>query len=265
MKNRYRLAASLLLSLGLSNCSLFPAANGFPEPEMVNIPAGEFIMGCVNDNNCKETEKPAHKVTLKSFKLAKYEVTFAQWDACVEMGACKHKPYDYKWGRGNRPVMNVSWKDAQEYIQWLNQQTGKKYRLASEAEWEYAARAGTTTPYYTGECLHSDQANYDGEVPLKGCPKSIERKQTTEVGSFAPNSWGLYDMHGNVWEWTNDCWHQSYNEAPADGSSWVDEKCSRRVLRGGSWNYRGSYNRSSIRYDYSHNMRLENLGFRLAL
>ena len=235
------------------------------EPIMVQIPAGTFNMGCVSDIECIRNEKPVHHVTINEFMLSKHELTFNEWDTCVAQGGCSHYPDDYKFGRGNRPVLNVSWEDAQQYISWLNQQTGKLYRLASEAEWEYAARAGTATPFNTGQCLSTEMANYDGDIPLKGCEKGKDRKQTLEVGSFPGNQWGLHDMHGNVWEWTQDCWDSDYNNAPTDGSALELENCPKRMLRGGGWNYRGSYNRSAIRYDYSNTLRLENLGFRLAM
>ena len=235
------------------------------EPEMIRIPAGTFMMGCVSDIECLKNQKPVHSVSINEFMLSKHELTFNEWDACVAQGGCSHYPDDYKFGRGNRPVLNVSWDDAQQYIIWLNHKTGKKYRLANEAEWEYAARAGTATPFNTGRCLSTEMANYDGDIPLKGCEKGKDRKQTLEVGSLPVNQWGFHDMHGNVWEWTQDCWVSDYKNAPDDGSAIEFENCPRRVLRGGGWNYRGSYNRSAIRYDYSHTLRLENLGFRLAM
>lgn len=235
------------------------------QPDMVKIPAGVFTMGCVSGIECKRNEKPPHNVETNGFMLSQNELTFEQWDTCVALNGCSHYPEDNGFGRGKRPVFNVSWDDAQEYISWINQQTGKKYRLPSESEWEYAARAGTSTPYYTGACLSTDMANYDGDLPLKGCKKGIDRKQTLEVGSFPPNSWGLNDMYGNVWEWTQDCWVESYHDAPSDGSARIFENCPRRVLRGGGWDYKGDHNRSAIRYDYSNSLRLRNLGFRLAM
>jgi len=239
--------------------------NQIHEPEMVTIPAGVFTMGCITGIECVNNEYPPHKVNINEFRLSKYELTFEHWDACVAQNGCDHYPEDSNWGRGNRPVFDVSWNDAQQYIRWINLKTGKKYRLPTESEWEYAVRAGTTTPVYTGSCLSTEMANYDGDLPLKGCDKGIDRKMTLEVGSFPPNNWGLHDMYGNVWEWTQDCWIRHYNDAPTDGSAFFFEDCPRRVLRGGAFNYRGHHNRSAIRYDYLPSIRLRNLGFRLAL
>lgn len=279
--NEYYASRSVLITDGTENSLSLPlklritsafrkqlmatTGNEIIEPDMIRVPAGTFSMGCVSDIDCLKDQKPVHNVTIKEFMLAKHELTFKEWDVCVAQGGCSHYPDDYKFGRDNRPVLNVSWDDAQQYIHWLNEKTDKQYRLANEAEWEYAARAGTTTPFNTGRCLSTDMANYDGDSPLKGCEKGKDRKQTLEVGSLPTNQWGLHDMHGNVWEWTQDCWASDYKDAPDDGSAFEFENCPRRVLRGGGWNYRGSYNRSAIRYDYSHSLRLENLGFRLAM
>lgn len=235
------------------------------EPEMVTIPAGTFTMGCVTDIECVNNEYPPHKVNIREFMLSKYELTFEHWDACVARNGCDHYPEDSNWGRGDRPVFDVSWHDVQQYIAWINRETGKKYRLPTESEWEYAVRAGTTTPVYTGSCLSTEMANYDGDLPLQGCEKGIDRKMTLEVGSFPPNDWGLHDMYGNVWEWTQDCWIRHYNDTPTDGSAFFFKDCPRRVLRGGAFNYRGHHTRSAIRYDYLPSIRLRNLGFRLAM
>ena len=155
------------------------------------------------------------------FAVGVYEVTFAEWDACVRDGGCGgHRPDDKGWGRGTRPVIDVSWKDAQAYAGWLSRETGEQYRLLSESEWEYVARSGTTTPYNTGEAITTNQAQYEG-------------KQTLPVGSFSANAFGLHDVHGNVQEWTQDCWNDSYAGAPTDGSAWESGNCSLRVVRGG--------------------------------
>ena len=156
-------------------------------------------------------------------------MTFDEWAACAEDGGCKTtpSPSDQGWGKGTRPVINVSWNDAQEYVSWLNWKVkGKHYRLLSEAEWEYAARAATQTRYYWDNRIGRNQANCDG------CGSQWDKKQTAPVGSFPANGFGLYDMAGNVWQWTQDCWNANYHNAPSDGSAW---KCSYRVLRGGSW------------------------------
>ena len=195
-------------------------------PEMVAVPAGEFMMGSPEGEG-DSNERPQHQVTIpKPFAVGKYEVTFDEWDACVGQGGCRgHKPKDYGRGRGRRPVINVSWNDAQAYVEWLIERTEEKgYRLLSEAEWEYAARAGTQKPYFFGVNITPDQANYDGNVG-----------KTVAVGGYQANAFGIYDMHGNVWEWVEDRWHDSYQGAPDVASAWIDGTGVSRVLRGGSW------------------------------
>jgi len=192
-------------------------------------------------------------------------ITFAQWDACVAAGGCKYKPEGEGWGRGDRPVINVSYDDiTQEYIPWLNKQTGKTYRLPTEAEWEYAARAGTTTAYNTGNSINASQANYNGRDDSKWLfKKGHFEGKTVKVTSFAPNAFGLYDMHGNVWEWTQDCWNDNYNGAPNDGRAWKAEGCEKHVLRGGSWGLKPISLRSANRHWSSASTRSVSAGFRL--
>ena len=188
-------------------------------PEMVVIPAGAFRMGCVTGRRCEDWETPVRDVRVPSFAISRNEVTFDQWDVCVEYGACRWVP-DEGWGRADRPVIGVTWHDAQAYVSWLRRETGGAYRLPTEAEWEYAARAGVETRTIWGNSVRRDQANWDGD-------------RTRPVGSYAPNGFGLNDMFGNVGEWVEDCWHDSYRGAPSDGSAWVDSECSSRVFRGG--------------------------------
>ena len=206
-------------------------------PEMVVIPAGSFLMGSPwSEPRRDDDEGPQQRITIgEAFAMSRYEVTFGQWDACVDAGGCRHRPDDRGWGRGDRPVIKVSWEDAQEYVRWLNGRTGGGYSLPSEAQWEYAARAGTTTPFYTGERITTAQANFDGDATYNGSSKGTYREQTVSVGSFAPNGFGLYDMHGNVWEWTQDCWVGNLAGHSSDGRANLDGDCDRRVLRGGSW------------------------------
>ena len=204
-------------------------------PEMVVVPAGSFMMG----SDESSSEKPRHRVTIaKPFAVGKHEVTFAEWDACVVAGGCGggHRPYDRGWGRGRRPVINVSWDDAKAYVLWLNRKTGKQYRLPSEAEWEYAARAGTTTRYSWGDDIGRNRAN------CANCGSRWDNEQTAPTGSFRANVFGLHDVHGNVWEWVEDCWSGDYPGAPSDGRAWTGGDCGNRVLRGGSWDFndRGS-------------------------
>jgi formylglycine-generating enzyme required for sulfatase activity len=196
-------------------------------PEMVAMPAESFKMGSPNSEKDRhKDEGPQHRVTFdRAFAVGKFAVTFDEWDACVADGGCNgYRPSDEGWGRGGRPVINVSWDDAKNYAAWLSRKTGKTYRLLSEAEREYVTRAGTTEPFWWGLSISPQQANYE-----------VKHKQTVPVDSFQPNPWGLYQVHGNVWEWTEDCYHDSYNGAPADGAAWTTGDCSWRVVRGGSW------------------------------
>ncbi len=222
-------------------------------PEMLMVPSGNFIMGSPpNELGRSSDEGPQRKVTItQPFAVGKFEVTFAEWDACVADGGCKHRPSDEGWGRGRRPVINVSWKDAQEYVAWLSLRTGKRYRLPSEAEWEYVARAGTTTPYAFGDTVTRYQAQFSA-------------KQTAEVGSFPANRFGLYDLHGNVWEWCEDQWHADYRGAPLDGSVWAGGETLTRVRRGGSWSYSPGSARSAYRFRNDLRHRSNYVGFRVA-
>ena len=211
-------------------------------PEMVVVPAGTFNMGSnESEEGIRDYEGPVHQVTISvPFAVGKYEVTFSEWDACVAAGGCGgYRPDDEGWGRGNRPVINVSWEDAQAFVGWLSRETGQDYRLLTESEWEYAARAGTTEPFHFGSTISTDQANYDGNSIYGNGRKGVYRGKPMPVGSFPPNKFSLYDMHGNVWEWVEDCWHKYYLDAPVNGSAWTSgNACDVRVLRGGSWNNR---------------------------
>ena len=197
-------------------------------PEMVVVPTGSFMMGSPSSEKGRDSDEgPQHRVRIaQPFAVGVYEVTFAEWDACVSAGGCNgYGPADRGWGRGQRPVISVSWNDAQAYVKWLSNKTGNRYRLLSEAEWEYVARAGTETPFHFGMTISTDQANYNRN----------HRARTVEAGSFPSNGYGLHDVHGNVDEWVQDCWNDSYWGAPTDGSAWTSRDCSGRVLRGGSW------------------------------
>jgi len=194
-------------------------------PEMVIVPAGSFMMGS-DGSDADADEQPVHEVTIPDpLAVGRYEVTFLEFDACVSDGGCSHGPGDEGWGRGDRPVINVSWRDAQEYVRWLSRETGEGYRLLSESEWEYAARAGTTGAYHFGSEISTSRANFYENAD-----------RTVPVGSYPANSFGLHDVHGNVWEWVEDCWNDGYHGAPSGGSAWTSGDCEHRVLRGGSWN-----------------------------
>ncbi|NES03575.1 MAG: SUMF1/EgtB/PvdO family nonheme iron enzyme [Okeania sp. SIO2F4] len=211
--------------------------------EMVAIPEGTFIMGSPeNEEGRFDSESPQHEVTLQPFYMSKYPITQNQYQAIMGKN-----PSGFKGG--NRPVECVSWYDATEFCQKLSQKTGKNYRLPSESQWEYACRAGTTTPFYFGKTITSELVNYNGNYTYGNASKGKYRQQTTNVGSFPPNAFGLYDMHGNVWEWCADDWHKNYKGAPIDGSAWVEnsEKKHLTVMRGGAWFLIPDICRSAIR------------------
>lgn len=222
-------------------------------PPMVVIPAGAFTMGSpANEQGRFASEGPQHRVIFQeTFAAGRYEVTFAEWDACFRQAGCAHNPPDNGWGRGRQPAINVSWNDAKQFIAWLSRKTGKQYRLLTETEWEYVGRAGTTTAYSTGKEIASSQANF-------------QTRKTVAAGSYRANAFGLFDVHGNAWEWTEDCWNANYNGAPADGSAWIAGDCSRRVIRGGAWDDSGRFARSSFRDRDSIDRRDASTGFRLA-
>jgi formylglycine-generating enzyme required for sulfatase activity len=248
-------------------------------PDMVAVPSGSFTMGSseaefealVNEygkdwEQYFKREVPQHRVTIpKPFAVSKFSVTFAEWDACVADGGCGgYKPGDESWGRADRPVINVSWDDAQTYVKWLSEKTGRTYRLLSEAEFEYAARAGTTMPFWWGKSISTAQANYDGNYTYAGSAKGEYRQKTVAVKSFQPNPWGLYQVHGNVWTWTQDCFVDNYKNAPGDGSAQTTGDCSVRVLRGGSWLTFPQYLRAAYRDGSGASSRFDGIGFRLA-
>jgi formylglycine-generating enzyme required for sulfatase activity len=214
-------------------------------PRMVVIPAGEFTMGSAPSEQQAEAR---HRVTIAApFAVSKFEITFDEWDACVKDGGCGgYRPDDQNWGRGKRPVINISWQNAEAYVNWLGRKTGKPYRLLSESEWEYAARAGTTTRFSFGDTLAPSKANYDGSADGSG-PSDVNRQKTMPVGSFPPNGFGLHDMHGNISEWVADCWHDEYTGLPTDGSAWLEGNCNGHVVRGGSWEDSQSELRSAAR------------------
>lgn len=231
-------------------------------PEMIVIPPGSFDMGSpATEAGRAGDEGPVHRISItRSFALGKTEVTQGQWRAV--MG---NNPSHFINCGDNCPVENVSWDDAQAFIKELNSKTGKKYRLPSEAEWEYAARAGTSTAFYTGNCIDTGQANYDGKYDYNQCgANGLIRNKTVPVASFPANAFGLHDMSGNVWEWVEDNYHGNYRGAPANGAAWLEEG-AKRVLRGGSWDDFPRLARAATRYRYFPAFRLNSFGFRLAM
>jgi len=239
-------------------------AHFFPEDlgngvvlEMVYIPGGTFMMGSPATESGIYDESPQHRVTVPAFFAGKYPITQAQWQAV--MG---NNPSKFQCEK--RPINNVPWYHAVAFCGRLSQQTGKKYRLLSEAEWEYACRAGTTTPFHFGETITPELVNYKGN-PYAKVPKGLYCPPTTDVGSFPPNAFGLYDMHGNVWEWCSDRWNSNYKGAPTDGSSWETGTSEYLVLRGGSWMYDAANCRSAYRVWMAAEDRWWSTGFRVAL
>ncbi|MCC5897194.1 MAG: formylglycine-generating enzyme family protein [Phormidium sp. BM_Day4_Bin.17] len=235
---------------------------------MVQIPGGTFLMGSPQDElDNRENEQPQHSVTIPSFFMGRYPITQAQWRMVAGYPEVERElnPDPSRFKGENRPVEKVRWQDAVEFFQRLSRQSGRSYRLPSEAEWEYACRAGTQTPFHFGETLTDELANYDA-TEIYGRGVTGERRgKTTEVGQFPPNNFGLHDMHGNVWEWCQDDWHDDYKGAPEDGRAWVDDppKNDRKVLRGGSWGNYPKSCRCAFRYDYTRDGFNDFRGFRV--
>lgn len=268
---RTALSLSLaLLSTALLAAAVGPAWSQSPPPaaslqpgevfqdcadcaEMVVVGAGDFEMGAKEPR----FESPPHRVRIaKPYAIGRTEVTFREWDLCVAEGKCKHRPEDRGWGRGEQPVIDVSWDDAQAFVGWLSEKTKQTYRLPTEAEWEYASRAGTTPEYWWGPRVDVDKANCDG------CGGAAARR-TLPARTFRPNAFGLYDTSGNAAEWVQDCWNDSYRGAPADGSAWNSGDCRQRVLRGGSFGSKPNAIRSSSRFKYDKDVRYYANGFRV--
>jgi formylglycine-generating enzyme required for sulfatase activity len=236
-------------------------------PKMVVVPAGSFTMGSPSNELGRETnEGPQHVVTVaRQFAVGRFAVSFDEWDACVAGGGCNgYKPPDQGWGRGQLPAINVSFDDAAAYVSWLSRITGRSYRLLSEAEREYVARAGTTTVFWWGNSISTNQANYNGNYTYGNGVKGPYRGRTTVVDTFEANAWGLFQVHGNLWEWVSDCFRSDYSNAPADGSSAQTDDCGLRTLRGGSWDRKPAFLRSASRLGWNHAVRDNSFGFRVA-
>jgi formylglycine-generating enzyme required for sulfatase activity/class 3 adenylate cyclase len=228
-----------------------PPAPAIREPEMITVRGGSFTMGSNDD----ATEKPVHQVTLKPFAIGRYPVSIREWNECAAAKAC---PFEAA-GNDDAPVTNLSWSDAKQFVGWLAGATKKPYRLPSEAEWEFAARAGTQTRYWWGDRFQSGMAN------CKNCGDVPSAEQPIKVGSFKPNPFGLYDMGGGVNQWVEDCWHKNYHGAPSDGSPWVEGDCASHVIRSGSWKNGERYARPASRDYYDTNVRYPTHGLRVAL
>ena len=245
------------------------------ELTLMRIPAGSFLMGAAEEEEgSRANERPLHRVQVGEFLMGRTPVTQAQWRAVAEW---EPKEGEKPWGMdldpdpsrfkgANRPVERVGWAEAREFCRRLRQRTGKNYHLPSEARWEYACRADTTTPFHFGTTLTTELANYNGTYSYGDGPKGAYRQETVEVASFPGNAWGLYDMHGNVWEWCADHWHDTYNGAPADGSPWTNDKSNDvgiRLLRGGSWDASPGRCRSAYRITFLPANQLNFVGFRV--
>ncbi len=237
-------------------------------PEMIVVPAGVFTMGAsaaeyagadavLVARSLYSNAEPQHGVQIvRPFAVSKFVITFANWDACVSVGGCAHIT-DNGMGRDSKPLVNVTWNEAEQYVSWLSKLTGRDYRLLSEAEWEYAARAGATTSFYWGKDVGSGNAN------CIGCGSKWDGRETSPVGSFAANRFGLFDMAGNIWQWTQDCYQDNYIQAPIDGTARRDGDCSFRVLRGGSWSHPPDTLRLFFRDKNSRDKRSDRVGFRI--
>jgi formylglycine-generating enzyme required for sulfatase activity len=268
---------------------LLKAKDSFKEcagcPEMVVVPAGDFMMGSPeNELERYSNESPQHKVTIaRPFAVGKFKVTrdeyetfvretnYSGGDKCFTMEDGKVEERSGRSFRnpgfvqdGQHPVVCISWDDAKAYVAWLTKKTGKLYRLLSEAEWEYVARAGTTTPFWWGSSISAEQANYDGNSTYGGGVKGPHRQKTVPVEAFKPNPWGLFQVHGNTFEWVEDCWNQSYENAPADDTVRMSGNCSRHVRRGGSWSNPPRDLRAAYRDSRPVGTRAANLGLRVA-
>jgi len=238
----------------MSNDDISASSIQKPVIEWIEIPAGTFMMGSPASEVNRKSDEIQHPVTLSAFRISRYQITFEQYDLFCE-AVKKEKPIDEGWGRKNRPIIHVNWFDATAFAEWMG------CRLPTEAEWEYACRAGTTTPFSTGENLTTAQANYNGNFPYHNYPKGIFRARTVPVGSFDPNPWGLYDMHGNVWEWCND-WYDNFPSTEQTDPA-GPESGTFRIFRGGGWRNYAQLCRSAFRYKYFPDHRHFNIGFRL--
>lgn len=236
---------------------------------MVVVPAGTFLMGCLAEEDCRDEKLPEHEVNVAKFALGKYEITFAEFDKFAK-ATDSRLPEDFGWGRDNQPVLNISWNEAQSYVVWLTKETGEPYRLPSESEWEYAARAGSKTAFSFGDdvaklCEYANHADSSTKFSWRNtsCSDDISSQPAT-VGNYKANSWGLHDMHGNVWEWLQDCWYEDYSDAPTDGSARTNKDCDTRVVRGGSFTGSTSMVSSSCRIPTPADYPSHLYGFRVA-
>lgn len=244
--------ATLVLALSATSGHAVEICPGCPA--MVVVGPGRFVMG----DDSRPAERPAHPVAIdRAVAIGRFEVTFDEWRVCAADGGCRGDVDDHGWGRGRRPVINVSWDDADAYARWVSARSGLACRLPSEAEWEFAARAGTATAYWWGDQPGRGLAN------CRGCTAGPPPYGSAEAGSFPANPWGLSDMNGNVWEWTADCWVPSHDGAPADGSARTAAACGERVIKGGAWYYYPANSRAAARARNNGRTGSYTIGFRL--
>ena len=256
--NRHFSLLTLILSILAS-----PAFAIKHTPVMVNVPGGLFKQGCVSGRECDPDEKPVKKVKVAPFSISKYEITFDQWDECFKAKGCRHNPKDMAWGRGDRPVINISFKDIRHYLSWLSKEKGREYRLPTETEWEYAARAGAKSKYWWGNqrpvCSNKkiNGARFDSGTDTE-CPTQTkgEKEGTKTVGQYKPNRWNIHDIHGNVWEMTSGCYTENYR--PNEFAN-----CYKRVIRGGAWSSKGEHLRLANRGRAGTAKRAASIGFRV--
>jgi formylglycine-generating enzyme required for sulfatase activity len=261
---------SRLEAAALRPMDLFKECKGCPE--MVVIPAGEFLMGAPDgEQGSTADERPQHKVTIANpFAVARFPITFAEWELCVAARGCRYQPSDRGWGRGRQPVIDLTWQDAQEYVGWLSKTTGNSYRLMSEAEREYVTRAGSKTAFWWGDSFIPERANYARRVNLSSATNVSDSPirqlplRPVPVDSFRPNPWGLYQVHGNVYDWVEDCWNANYEGAPSDGSAWTTENCRAHVLRGGAFSRDPQTLRSAARIWFGDDIRITYMSVRVA-
>ncbi len=234
--------------------------------DIVSIPGGTFLMGAPdNEKGSSDYERPQHYVTVQPFFMGKYPITQPQWRAVAALPEINRhlNPEPSHFNGHNLPVECVSWSDAVEFCERLSKFSGRNYRLPSEAEWEYACRAGTTTPFYFGESITTKIANFNGEFQYADAPKGEYKQKTTSVGFFPSNPFGLCDIHGNVWEWCADDWHENYSGVPNNGSVWTSNHSNLKALRGGAWDYDPYNCRSAFRFWYLPDLDGINIGFRV--
>jgi formylglycine-generating enzyme required for sulfatase activity len=221
-------------------------------PEMVVVPKGSFIMGTpITEVDRAKGEDPLHRVTFaRPFAVGRFTISFDEWDACLADGGCDGNKGDDKFGRGRMPAQGISFEAAKSYLAWLSRKVGRTYRLPSESEREYFTRAGTVTPFWFGNTLSAQNANYSASIPYASGPRGVDSKGPVVVDSYAPNPFGLYQVHGNVWEWTEDCYNKRYTEdTPTDGAPWLEGDCTKRMVRGGTWNWSADKSRAGHRGD----------------